>query len=183
MKEDLNIGLELPEGVSATYQDGVLSVKGPKGEVAKVLKNPRVEIKIDGKKISIISKRATKREKCIVNTFASHVKNMMNGVQEPYVYKLKICSGHFPMNVSVQGDQFIVKNFLGEKSPRTLRLKGDAKVVVKGDTIEVESCDKEAAGRAASDIELLMRVGGRDRRIFQDGIYLIVKAGKEVAGK
>ena len=105
---------------------------------------------------------------------------MIKGVQQPYTYRLKICSGHFPMNVSISGDQFIVKNFLGEKSPRTLKLKKGATVKVEGDQILVESCSKELAGQQASDIELLTAKRNRDLRVFQDGIYMIEKAGEKV---
>jgi large subunit ribosomal protein L6 len=82
------------------------------------------------------------------------------------------------MNVSVSGDQLIIKNFLGEKSPRTVKLKKGVTVKVDGDKILVESADKDLAGSMASDIELLTSKRNRDLRVFQDGIYMIEKAGK-----
>ncbi|MBI4141245.1 50S ribosomal protein L6, partial [Candidatus Woesearchaeota archaeon] len=102
-------------------------------------------------------------------------------VQQPYTYLLKICSGHFPINVSVNGNQFIVKNFLGEKYPRTMTIKQGAKVTIQGDKITVESPDKEKAGQTSSEIELLTRISKRDPRVFQDGIYLVQKAGEQIA--
>ncbi len=171
---------ELPNGVTATVANGIVTVKGPKGEVAKSMKDPMIKIKADGNIVSISAATDTKRQKRIINTFTAHLKNMMLGVQAPYQYRLKICSGHFPMNVSIQGEQFIVKNFLGEKSPRTLKLKKGVSVKVEGDQISVESCDKDLAGQQASDIELLTSKSNRDLRVFQDGIYMTEKAGKKV---
>lgn len=84
------------------------------------------------------------------------------------------------MNVSVSNDQFTVKNFLGEKTPRILKLKKDVKVKVEGDQVIVESVDKELAGQTAADIEILCKITNRDPRIFQDGIWVISKAGKFV---
>ena len=84
------------------------------------------------------------------------------------------------MNVSIQGDNFVVKNFLGEKSPRTIKLKKGATVKVEGDQILIESCDKDMAGQQASDIELLTAKSNRDLRVFQDGIYMTEKAGKKI---
>lgn len=104
MKLDIVERVEFPAEVSATLESGLLTVKGPKGEVARLLRHPQVNISVEGNAVVVGFKNATKREKRMINTFAAHVRNMVKGVQEPFVYKLKICSGHFPMNVSVQGD-------------------------------------------------------------------------------
>jgi large subunit ribosomal protein L6 len=171
---------ELPSGVTATTANGVVTVKGPKGEVAKNMKDPMVKIKVDGNSVSISAATDTKRQKRVINTFSAHLKNMIQGVQQPYQYRLKVCSGHFPMNVSIQGEIFTVKNFLGEKSPRAMKLKKGVTVKVEGDQIVVESCDKDLAGQQASDIELLTAKSNRDLRVFQDGIYMTEKAGKKI---
>lgn len=171
---------ELPSGVTATIADGMVTVKGPKGEVAKNLKDPMIKIKANGNTITISAATDTKRQKRVINTYSAHLKNMIQGVQQPYQYRLKICSGHFPMNVAIQGETLMVKNFLGEKSPRTLKLKKGVTTKVEGDQIVVESCDKDLAGQQASDIELLTAKSNRDLRVFQDGIYMTEKAGKKV---
>jgi large subunit ribosomal protein L6 len=105
---------------------------------------------------------------------------MLKGVQEPFVYKLKACSSHFPMTVSVTGNKLSIKNFLGEKTPREVTFKPGVKVTVAGDQITVESADLELAGDAASKIELATFISERDRRVFQDGIYMTHKAGVAV---
>ena len=46
-------------------------------------------------------------------------------------------------------------------------------IIAKGANIEIVSS-------VASDIEQLTRITNRDRRIFQDGIYITHKAGKEI---
>jgi large subunit ribosomal protein L6 len=84
------------------------------------------------------------------------------------------------MNVSVSNDEIIIKNFLGEKVPRTLALKAGATVKVEGDTVVVESPSKEIAGQVSADIELLTRRIGYDGRIFQDGLWITSKGGKDV---
>ena len=117
----------------------------------------------------------------MLKTYRAHVKNLIKGVNEKFVYKLKICSSHFPMNVSISNNQFIVKNFLGEKSPRMMNIKDDVEVKINGDIIEVSSCNKEKAGNVASDIELLTKKVGKDVRVFQDGIYIVDKGGKLVS--
>jgi len=180
MKQDIIEKIEIPEKVEIIINE-LVTVKGPKGEVKKKLFHPFVKINNENKEIVISSKKATKREKKLVYSFKAHLNNMIKGVLEPWVYKMKICTGHFPMNVSMQDDKLVVKNFLGEKFPRTLKIKQGANVSVKDKDVVVESCDKELAGNVASDIELLLTIKGRDLRKFQDGIYIVSKAGKEVA--
>lgn len=181
MKLDIKETITMPNGVTATNNKGQITIKGPKGEVTKTMIDPRVTITAKDNTVEITSKKATKKQKRMIYTFVAHLNTMIKGVQEPYQYRLKICSGHFPMNVSVQGDQMIVKNFLGEKSPRTMKLKKGVTVKIEGDKILVESPDKELAGQQASDIELLTSKSNRDLRIFQDGIYLIEKAGQKIS--
>ncbi len=174
------IKTELPSGVTATVADGMVIVKGPKGDVTRNMKDPLINIKQDGNAVTFSAARDTKRQRRVINSLAAHLNNMIKGSQEPFIYRLKICSGHFPMNVSISGDQFIVKNFLGEKSPRTLKLKKGATVKIEGDQIVVESPNRELAGQQASDIELLTAKRNRDLRVFQDGIYMIEKAGEKI---
>ena len=85
------------------------------------------------------------------------------------------------MTVSVSGQEFIVKNFLGESVARKVTLPAGVQVKVSGTEILIESADKELAGMAASKIELLCKIRNRDVRIFQDGCYMVHKAGKEIA--
>jgi len=179
MKQDIEETIAIPDGIQVTVDD-LVTVKGPKGELSKNLKFPGISLKLDGKQLKISAENATKREKKLIYTYKAHLANMFQGVQEPWVYKLKVCASHFPMNVSVSGKEFIVKNFLGEKVPRKLLVREGVTVKIDGKDVIVESIDKELAGNTASEIELLTVVKGRDLRVFQDGIYITEKAGKPI---
>ena len=178
MREDFNREIEFPKEVTVQLEGSILTVKGPKGEVKRDFSHPKLKITIEGNKIVFNVIKGTKREKTLVGSFESHTNNMVKGVQEHFLYKLKICSGHFPMSVSVSGKELVIKNFLGESVPRKLRLKEGVEVKIDGTEIIVTSPNKEIAGQTAASIETLCRITGRDRRIFQDGCYIIEKAGK-----
>ena len=173
--------LVCPEGVSAQVENSVLSVTGSKGVVTRNFLHPKVIISAKGNGIDFSSKKFTLNEKKIMNTYKAHVRNMFKGVTEGHEYKLKICSGHFPMNVSLKGSTFEVKNFIGEAVPRLLVIKQGAEVKVNGDTIVVTGIDKELVAQTAASIETLTRRNGFDRRVFQDGIYIIEKDGKAIS--
>ena len=179
-KKPLQEDLKVPEGVALTCSSGKVTLKGKKGEHQRDFFQPLVQLQADGQTIQLRAIRTTKREKKMAGTIIAHLKNMIIGVTEGHSYKLKICSGHFPMNVSVSPKEFIIKNFLGEKYPRILQLKPGVMVKIDGQDIIVESVDKEKAGQVAADIETLTKVKGRDLRIFQDGIYITTKDGKSV---
>ena len=134
----------------------------------------------EGNKIIIGHKKATKKEKKIINTTTAHIKNMIKGVQKKFEYKLKVVFSHFPITVELKGNEGIIKNFLGEKIPRKFKVIKGADVKIDKDIITVSSTDKEIAGKISADFERATWIRMRDRRIFQDGIFIISKAGKDI---
>lgn len=179
-KKELTEEISLPENVTASLAQGLLTVHGQKGESKRIMPLKRLEIEVKEKSILINGGRQNKTNKKSLKSYAAHIRNMIRGSMEGHKYTLKICSGHFPMNVSVSHNELVVKNFLGEKVPRTLKLKEGATVKVEGDHITVESLSKEIAGQVSADIEQLTRRTRYDPRIFQDGIYITSKDGKEI---
>lgn len=175
---ELKVSIAIPEGVQITTAGGRVTLKGPKGEISREFRFPRIVVSVEGDKLTLSSKNASKREKTKMGTVKAHIRNMLKGITEGHVYRLKICSGHFPMNVSVSGNTLTVKNFFGEKVPRTLKIKEGAEVKIDGSDITVESTDIEKAGQVAADIEQLTRLTDKDIRIFQDGIYIVEKSKK-----
>jgi large subunit ribosomal protein L6 len=180
MKKPFEQTIEIPEGIEISLDDSVLKIKGPEGENSREFKLGKIKFEIKDNKITLNDKKATKREKKMINTTASHIQNMIKGVQEKFVYTLKVASSHFPMTVKLEGDKAEIKNFLGEKISRYCSIPKGAEVEVKKNDITVKSVDKEIAGQAAANFEKATRISNRDRRIFQDGVYITNKAGKEM---
>ncbi|MCD4666375.1 50S ribosomal protein L6 [archaeon] len=170
----------IPKDITLAIENYVIKVKGPKGENERRLFYPGFEIKKIDNKVTLKSNVKGKKSKKIINTYKAHIQNLINGVTEGFIYKLKICSGHFPMTVSIEGNNVIIKNFFGEKVPRKSKILEDVKVNINGDIITVESCDKEKAGQVSANLEKATRRAGFDRRIFGDGIYIFEKSGKEI---
>ena len=181
MKQELlKKEIEILHGIDINASGNTISIKGPRGELIKSFVNPDVKTEINNGKIVLHANNATKREKRMIGTFSAHLKNMMKGVTKGFIYKLKICSGHFPMNVSVEGKDVVIKNFLGERHPRRSKIMDGAKVNVQGDIITVEGIDKDVVSQSASNIELACRISNRDRRILMDGIWIIRKDEKAI---
>ncbi|MBU1199051.1 MAG: 50S ribosomal protein L6 [Nanoarchaeota archaeon] len=180
MNQDLREEIEIPEGITVNVEKGLFSVKGEKGEIKRSLHNPNISSKVESNNIVFESKGASKREKKLIKSFAAHLRNMFNGVKEGHVYKLKICSGHFPMSVAVKGKLFEIKNFVGENVPRTIPIPEGVSIQIEGQEVIVEGVEKEITGQTAALIEKKTKRYGFDKRIFQDGIFIIEKDGKPI---
>jgi len=173
--------LTVADGVEVKIEIDTIVVKGPKGEVTRIFPTKNLKIEVKDNTVTISSLQTGARARALIGTFNAQITNMINGVQEPYIYKLKICSSHFPINAKLSGQEFQISNFLGEKRAKKLTIPQDVTMKIEGDQIIIESIDKELAGKMASNIEQLTRISARDRRVFQDGIFMIEKAGKPIA--
>lgn len=178
MKSEIVREVELTKGVTAELNNGKLLVKGKAGQLERNFSHPKIILEVTDKAITLKSSKASKKEKTVMGSFESHIKNMIDGINEPHVYKLKICSSHFPMNVTISGQELVIKNLFGESVPRRVPLAKGVNVKVDGQEIIVTSPDKELAGQVAGRIELACKVKRKDIRIFQDGCYIVEKAGK-----
>jgi large subunit ribosomal protein L6 len=172
--------IEIPDGNQLSLDGFKVSIKGEKGEVSKKFNMPRFIFSVEGNSLIVKCEGYNFYDKNNFFTIKAHIKNMIQGANEGYVYLLKICSSHFPMNVTISKNKFVVKNLLGEKVPRELKIKEGVTVTINGTEIELKGIDLEKVSTAASDMEQLTRNTARDRRIFQDGIYIIKKDGKEL---
>lgn len=182
MKQDYYTEIQIPKDVKVSLNGRTLIVEGKKGKLQRTFDYKRINIKIENNMIILEVNQEVKKDKTMLYTYEAHIKNMLKGVSEGFVYKMKIVSNHFPISVSVSNGELIVKNLFGEKNPRKLKLYNDVKVKVEGEFVVLEGIDKERVGQQAANIEQLCNITNRDRRIFYDGIYIVEKAGKSLWG-
>ena len=168
--------IELPEGVSASIADGVLTVKGPKGEVSREFQSSRLVLIQDGAGLMVRIDLPRRKEKALAGTWNAHIRNMVKGVSTGFSYTLRCFYSHFPMTMKVEGSEFVVNNYFGERVPRRADILSGVDVRVENKTdVIVSGIDKEAVGQTAANIERSTTVKNRDRRVFQDGIYRVSK--------
>lgn len=177
MKAHLTESIEIPEGVSCTFADNTLRCKKGADEIARRIAIPNISVKVESNKVIFDCPRGNKKDYKIIKSNIAHMKNVFTGLQEKYVYHLESCNVHFPMTMKVDGNKFVISNFLGEKTPRIAKIVSGVSVEVKGAKITVTSHNKEAAGQTAANLEKATKIRNRDRRIFQDGIYLVDRPG------
>ena len=170
--------IEIPSGISASIENNELILSKDGKKVRRKMISP-IEAKIDGNKIIVSSKKSGKKEKKVFGSMKAHIRNMILGLNEGFIYKLQAVSVHFPITLKIENNQLHVKNFLGEKKDRVIELVDGVEVNINKDIIELESADIEKAGSVAANIEKGTKVRKRDRRIFQDGIFITEKPGRK----
>ena len=177
MKREIKKIVTVPENVDVKLNLPKITVKGPLGELERVFNLKNVDIKMEGNQIIISQDKATKREKKLINSTASHIVNLIKGTIKGYEYRLQICAIHFPITVKIEKSKglFEIKNFLGENKDRVIKIVPGVDVSVEGDIVIVKGISKELTGQQAATIENITRVRSKDRRIFQDGIWIIKK--------
>ena len=166
--------IPIPEGIEVTIQDEIV-IAGSAGELKRKFNTKNIKITKDDDKIILEAPFPKKRDKAMLGTIKSHLTNMITGLTDGFSYKMKIVYAHFPMTVKVADSAVTIENFLGERHPRTAKILGKTKVLVKGDEVTVEGINKEDVGQTMANIEQATKIKGRDPRVFQDGIYLISK--------
>ena len=169
--------IAMPEGVTATLQGRILTIKGKLGESKKSFDKVNINISVAGGKVVISPFSRKKKDNVIVNTVSSIVKNMVSGVTKGFTYRLKVVYAHFPITVKTKGNQILVENFVGERSPRVSRIVGDCKVTIEGDDVVVKGVSLEDVGQTAANVELATKIRRKDQRIFLDGVYIYHKEG------
>jgi len=168
----------LPQGVSVAVSGRTLTVTGPKGRVVRPFPGDVLHLTTTGATVTLELGLPVhrKRSRALLRTWAAHLQNLAGGLSRGVEARLKVVAAHFPMKVSVKGNELVIENFLGEKYPRSTRLLGDTTARVDGEFVTVEGYDIEHVGQTAAAIERTTRIRDYDPRVFQDGIYLVERA-------
>lgn len=176
--QNLDSEIDLPDGVSAKFKDGQVTVNGPLGKVTQNFSKIPVDLQISGSNVKIVSHGARRRNKAIINTARSLITNAVHGVTKGYQYKLKVIYAHFPVTVKVQGKKVLVENFYGERSPRVAEIIGDTKAEVQGEDIILNGVSIQDVGQTAANLEQATLVKRKDQRVFLDGVYVYERIRK-----
>ena len=171
----VELSVEIPQDIEVKCESSKVTVTKGDNSVSRKFKYPGISFKLEENQVIIGTEKFSKTLKTMMGTYRAHIKNMILGVDEGFEYNLKVVYSKFPMTVEKKEDVLYVKNLLGEKVPRTVKIPQGVKVDVKGEDITVAGIDKELCGKVAASIEQSTRITHMDRRVIQDGIYITHK--------
>ena len=142
----------IPEKTEATFANGVLTVKGPLGEISKNLNNV-IEVKIENKEITLIPKNQSLDTLALWGTYASHIRNMLEGVNKAYEKKLIVEGIGFKSDV--KGKELHLA--LGFSHPVMRVIPDGLKVTAEKNIITVTGIDVEKVGQFVAQVRSLKK--------------------------
>ncbi|MDQ3075621.1 MAG: 50S ribosomal protein L6 [bacterium] len=142
----------IPKGVEVTKDGELLKVKGPNGTLTKIFRDD-ITITIADGKITLNIKRNDKFSKSLWGTYASHVINMIAGVQTPYVKKLILEGVGFKSEV--KGKELHLA--LGFSHPVIVKIPEGLTVTAEKNNLTVTGIDKELVGSFTAGVRALKK--------------------------
>lgn len=144
--------LILPAKTELSVSDGSISVKGPLGALSRAL-HPMIEVKVEGSEVSVNPKKETLETRALWGTYASHISNMIKGVNTPFEKKL-ILEG-IGYKSEVKGDKMVFA--LGFSHPVEVAIPAGLKVTAEKNQILISGSDKELVGSFAANLRALKK--------------------------
>jgi len=148
--------IQIPAGIKVTRSESslgpVLTVVGPKGTLSKNFKDD-ITITIADKIVTLNIKRNDKFSKSLWGTYASHIKNMIAGVQTPYQKKLILEGVGFKSEV--KGKEFHFA--LGFSHPVIVKIPDTITATADKNNITITGVDKELVGSFTASIRALKK--------------------------
>jgi len=167
--------IELPSGVEATFTDGVLTVKGPKGTLARPMKEA-VAVNIEGNTITLTPVEGNDEAKALWGTYASHTNNMVTGVTEGFTKILEIEGVGY--RAEIKGNSINLS--VGFSHPVDLPFPEGVTAIVEKNIITITGTDKEAVGQYAANVRKIKKPEPyKGKGIRYRGEYVIRKQGKK----
>ncbi len=168
----------IPAGTEVSVVSMELIVKG-KGGTLKKMVHPAIEIKVDGQNVTVNPANNSRLAKALWGTYAAHVRNMISGVNTPFIKKLQLEGIGY--KAEMQGTN--LKMALGFSHPVIKAIPQGLTVVVEKNIISVSGADKEVVGEFAATVRAIKKPEPyKGKGIRYEGEVVRQKQGKKVAG-
>ncbi len=169
--------IQIPKGVQVTKSGAVLKVVGPKGTISKTFRDD-ITFNIGDKIITLNIKRNDKFSKSLWGTYASHIKNMIQGVETPYQKKLILEGVGFKSEV--KGKEFVFA--LGFSHPVIVKIPEGITATAEKNNITISGIDKELVGSFTAMIRALKKPEPyKGKGMRYEGEVIRRKQGKKTA--
>lgn len=137
----------LPPKTEASFSGGIITIKGPLGTLTKQLKS-NIDVAIANNEIVLTLVHGSLQARAEWGTYASHIRNMIAGVNKAFEKRL-IIEG-IGYKADVKGKDLVLA--VGFSHTITVPIPTDLKVSSEKNTIVVSGIDCEKVGQFAADI-------------------------------
>lgn len=169
--------IAIPAKTEITVSGGFVTVKGPKGTLSKPL-NRLVGIEVVAEGVQVSSKSEGIEARATLGTYASHVRNMIEGVTAGFQKKLLVEGVGYKWDV--QGKTLNLA--LGFSHPVKLAIPDGLTVTIEKGVLTVAGFDKELVGQFAANVRALKKPEPyKGKGIRYEGEVIRRKQGKKAA--
>ena len=143
-----NRKLVIPEGVTITEENNVITVKGPKGELTTNLAN-NISIKVEENTLEVLRSNDNANTKAMHGTINALINNMMTGVTKGYEKGLEIIGVGY--RFALKGNVLVIS--AGYSHPVEMEIPEGITVEVPSNTeVTVKGIDKVLVGEFAANV-------------------------------
>ena len=143
-----NRKLVIPEGVTITEENNVVTVKGPKGELTTELAE-NITIKVEGNTLEVLRSNDNNNTKAMHGTINANINNMMIGVTKGFEKGLEIIGVGY--RFALKGNVLVIS--AGYSHPVEMEIPEGITVEVPSNTeVTVKGIDKVLVGEFAANI-------------------------------
>jgi large subunit ribosomal protein L6 len=144
--------VKLPPKTEASFSGGIITVKGPLGELKREIKDD-ISIKIENNAVLIELNKDTLGGRALWGTYASHIKNMIAGVNKLFERKL-IVEG-IGYKADVKGKDLVLS--VGFSHPVNIPIPSDIKITSEKNSLTVSGIDDEKVGQFAAMVRSIKK--------------------------
>lgn len=168
----------VPSGTEVNLSGSVFSVKGPKGSLTRNFPG-EVTLHINGNEITFTPNKVGNRTiNALWGTYASHVKNMIIGVNEGYTKKLILEGVGFKSEVAGE----FLNLALGFSHPVKIQIPKGITATAEKNVITITGIDKELVGSFTASVRANKKPEPYKGKGFRYGDEVIRrKQGKKAA--
>jgi len=167
----------IPAGTEVSVAPHEFIVKGKGGELRRAL-HPSIGIEVEGSAVKVLPKTHSRLARALWGTYASHVRNMIEGVNTPFVKKLVVEGIGY--RAEVAGDK--LKLQVGFSHPIVASIPKGLAVAAEKNVITISGADKEKVGQFAADVRSIKKPEPyKGKGIRYDSEIVRRKQGKRTA--
>lgn len=171
-----NRKIAIPDGVTITEENGIVTVKGPKGSLTTNLVKG-ITIKVEDNTLEVL--RANDNYKPMHGTINANINNMITGVTHGYEKKLEIIGVGY--RFTLKGNVIVIS--AGYSHPVEMQIPEGITVEVPSNTeLTIKGIDKEKVGEFAANVRKVRQPEPyKGKGIRYKDEHIIRKEGKKAA--
>jgi large subunit ribosomal protein L6 len=170
-------GIDIPEKTEVKFDNGIITVKGPLGELTRTFKKG-INITIKDSKVELTPAKDTLENRALWGTYASHIQNMVNGVNTGFTRNLIVEGVGYKADATPTEIVFKV----GFSHPVKVSIPSGLKVSSEKGLVSISGIDKEVVNSFASGLRSIKKPEPyKGKGIRYDDEVIRRKEGKKTA--